>query len=148
MESGIEDGDLRDAGHHLLAGADAGEVVGIVQGTQLAAFLDRRDDLFVDDDRAGELLPAVEHAVTDCRDFGKRLDHALLLGNEGVKDELDRLGVVRHLNFQLVLVSAVHFLGEVAAVDADAVAKPLRKYLFGLHVDELVFDGRASGVDD
>jgi hypothetical protein len=40
MEGGVEHGHHGDVGHDLLAGADAGEVGGVVQGSQGDAVLD------------------------------------------------------------------------------------------------------------
>ncbi len=62
--------DLGDAGQELLAGLDALEVVGVVQGGELDALADRGLDLVRDQDRFGEVLAAVDDAVPDAVDLG------------------------------------------------------------------------------
>ena len=39
-------------------------------------------------------------------------------------------------------------VAEVAHLHADALAVALAEHLLGLHVDELILQGRAAGVDD
>ena len=52
VESRVEDRDLRNTGHKLLACADTREVCGVVKRAELAALFDSLDDLFVNDNRA------------------------------------------------------------------------------------------------
>ena len=65
MEAGVKDRHLRHTGHQLFARADTGQVMRVVERTQLTALLNGSKDLFVNDHRAGEFLPAVQDAVTD-----------------------------------------------------------------------------------
>jgi hypothetical protein len=57
MEGGVEHGDHGDAGHDLLAGADAGEVGGVVQRSQGDAVLDGGSTFVVDEDGLVETSP-------------------------------------------------------------------------------------------
>ncbi len=69
-----------DAGHDLLAGLDAGDVGGVVEGGQGDALLQSGHYGVVDEHGAGELLAAMDHAVSDGVDLGHALDHAVLGG--------------------------------------------------------------------
>ena len=95
MEGGVEHGDHGHAGHELLAGLDADDVGGIVQGREGIALLDGGHDLVGDDDGLGELLAAVDHAVTDRVDLLHGADDAVLLVNEGVQNSRDGFVVGR-----------------------------------------------------
>ena len=52
MEPGIKNSNLRNIAHDLLAGVDSGEVVGVMQRSELAAFLNRADNVFIYDNGA------------------------------------------------------------------------------------------------
>ena len=56
--------------------------------------------------------------------------------------------MIFHLDLDLIVLTALHLMLEVAALDADAVAEPLRHELLVFHVDELIFDGGRTRVDD
>ena len=58
--------DMAEARSKLLSG----EVVGVVERAELAALLDGFDNLFVDDNGAGELFAAVKNTVTYSCNFG------------------------------------------------------------------------------
>ena len=148
MEAGVEYGNLGNAGHHGLAGTDTGEVVGVVQRAKLAALFDGCDNLLVHDNGAGELLTAVQNAVTYGRDLRERSDYAVLGRYEGIENQLDGFLVVGHLDVDLVIFLAFGLQLEVAAGDADAVTHTLGDNLLGLHIDELILDGGAAGIDN
>ena len=63
MERGVEHGYLRDI-HKLLACADAYEVCRVMQGAQIAVLNYARLYIVGNEDGAGELLSAVDNAVT------------------------------------------------------------------------------------
>jgi hypothetical protein len=66
VEGGVEHRDLRHSRTEALARrADALEVGRVVERRQLNAVLDLLQHAVVDEHRAGELLPAVDHAVAD-----------------------------------------------------------------------------------
>ena len=147
MESGIKHSDLRYAGHDLFASTDTREVVRIVERAQLAALLDCGDHLFVDDYRAGEFLTAVQHAVSNRGDLGKRRDHAVFLGSEGVENDLDCFRMIVHVDLKLVVLSAFHLLLEVSACNTDTVCHTFCQQSLVLHIDQLILDGRTSCID-
>ena len=146
MEAGIKDRYLRHAGHHLLAGADAREVMGVMKRPQLATFLDSCDDAVIYYDRAGEFFAAVKDSVTHCADLRKRIYNAVFLRGQGVKHELHRFGMVIHMNVELIILSALDLLLEVAAIDTDTVSLSLCKHLVVFHIDKLILYRRAARV--
>ena len=77
MESRVEHSHLRYAGHDLLAGTDAHQVCGIMQGAKRDAFFNRRLNLRGDNHTAGEFGTAVQHAVSDRVNHPHIRDHAI-----------------------------------------------------------------------
>ena len=69
MEGGIKHGHHGGAGHDLLAGLDAHQVGGVMQGAQGDVFRDGVQHSVVDDDGFGELAAAVEHPMAHRADF-------------------------------------------------------------------------------
>ena len=148
VEAGVEHSYLGHAGHHSLASADTGQVVRIVERTKFAALFDGCNNIFVHDHGTGELLTTVENAMSYCGDFRQGLDHTVLGRYEGVQNQLNSLFVVSHLDIQLVILTAVCLELEVTASDTDTVAHTLSDHLFGSHIDQLILDRGASGVDN
>ena len=149
MERGVEHGDVRLAGHDLLAGADAGDVRALVQRSERHKRLDLLHAL-VGDERGGlEGLAAVEHAVAARADLVEGGDGAVLLVGQRRQNRGDGLGVVGHVAGELDdLVTLGHGLLEVGALDADALDKALRLDGLVIHVDELELQGGRASVDD
>ena len=91
------------------------------------ALLDGGHDLVGDDDGLGELLAAVDHAVTDRVDLLHGADDAVLLVHEGVQNSRDGFVVGGHGDvggLDGLLALELGLVGELA-VDADALAKAL-----------------------
>src|SRR5574344_22324 len=123
VECGVEDGDVRNALEDLLAGLDAAQVGGHVQGTELHELLHLEHVGLVHERGIGEDLGAVQHPVSD------RIDALGLVAELG-DDALERLGVRR---------------GPAAA---DALADALRETGLRRHVEKLILEGAGSGIDD
>ena len=106
-------------------------------------------DLVVDQHGGGELLTAVDHAVTDGVDLLHGADYAVFLARQLVDHSSDRLGVGGHGNIFIEnrLVAHQRAVLEMA-VDADALAKALGHDSFALHVDQLILQRGAACVDD
>ena len=150
VEGGVEHGDL---GHVLAhdggAGVDAGDVGGVVQRGEGGAVLEGLHDLVGDAHGAGELLAAVDDAVADSVDLAHALHDAVLCAGQLVDDRGNGLGVGRQGDVLVEHGLAADERGVLqVTVDADALAQALGQDGLGLHVDELVLQGRASGVDD
>ena len=101
-----------------------------------------------DADRAA-LLAAVDDAVADSVYLAHALHDAVLCAGELVDDRGNGLGVGRQGDVLVEHGLAADERGVLqVTVDADALAQALGQDGLGLHVDELVLQGRASGVDD
>ena len=144
VECGVEHGDHRHVvAHDGAAGVDAGDVGGVVQRGKRRAFLERGHDGVVDLDGTGKLLTAVDDTVANGVDLLHGGDHTVLGAGQFVDDRSNRLGVGGH---RQVFVKERGVL-EVA-VDADALAQTFGQDVFGLHVDQLILQGGAAGIDD
>ena len=104
--------------------------------------------MVIDQHRAGELLAAVDHAVTDRVDLGHRGDNAVFRAGQLVDNGGNGFGMRRERKILVEdgLSADQRAVLEVPA-DADALAEALGKNLFGFHIDQLVFQGRAACVD-
>ena len=145
MEGVVVDGDLDLAGEGVLAGADAGEHAGQVQGEHLGGGLDVLQNL------GGDLVgtggnPAECQPVADGDDVVDAVDDLGLARKQQVDDPVERGLVVGQVGLDDLLGAEV-LVGDLAAVDADALAVARDEHLLALHVDELVLEGRTARVD-
>ena len=135
VEGGVEHGDLRHVRPLLGDGADAQHVGGVVQRGQRVEPLDGAGDLVVDQDRLGEALAAVHHAVAD----GVELPVAELRV-DGRVHLFQRLGMVaRALDLAVALAAVAH---------ADLLDQPLGEHTAGRDIADLVLERGRAGVDD
>ncbi len=149
---GLVEGGIKDRHHgdilpkDLPAGPHSHRLGGIVEGAKLGKLLHGGDELLIH--HAGDLvnLPAVEDPVTDGGDFLHVVDDLALPGGEDLHQLHKGLlvggeaGVVLHLDPGGGLVADV-------PVHADALAVALCQHAFVAHLDELVLEGRTSGID-
>ena len=149
MESGVEYGNHGHVAHDVAAGLDAGDVGRVVQGRERDALFDGGHDGVVDAHGAGKLFAAMDDAVADGVDLLHGGHDTVLLARQLLDDGGDRLGVGGHGD---VLVEDRLAADQRAVlqvtVDPDPLAKALGHDLLGLHVDELILQRRAAGVDD
>ena len=150
VERSVKHGDhWHVVAHDGAAGVDAGDVGGIVQRGKRRALLKGGHDGIVDLDRAGKLLAAVDDAVTDGVDLFHGGDHTVLGAGQLVDDRGDGFGVGGHRQVFVKDRLAADERGVLeVTVDADALAQTFGQDVFGLHVDQLILQGRASGIDD
>ena len=149
MKSGVKHCDHRHVAHDGLACFDAGEVRGVVQRAEGDALLDSVHDRSVNENGLRELLTAVEHAVTDSVYLAHGGDNAVLGAYELVDRCGDSLGMRGHgdIRFKNLLVADQRGVLEMT-VNADALAQALGHDLFGLHVDQLILQRGAAGIDN
>ena len=147
VESGVEHGHLGGVGHDGLAGPDAHEVGGVVEGAQGDALLDGGDARVVDDAALSEGHAAVEHPVADGGDLVGGGDNAVDRVHHDVQHRLDGLAVGGHGDLPDHVLTAGDLVGQTA-VDADALAQTLGEDLAALRLHELVLQRGAAGVDD
>ena len=147
VEGGVEDGHVGDAGEILLAGLNAPQVGGIVEGAQDEALADACLHRLVHQGRLGELHSAMENPVPDGADFGKVGDDAHLGvghlgadGGQGLAVPLDVEG--------LLLLLALGLVGQFRPLHADSFHQPLAQDGLVRHVEEGEFQGGTAGIDD
>ncbi len=109
-----------------------------MQGAERDVLLDGVQHRLIDNDRFGELGAAVQHAMADRADFVHRFDDAVILIGQGVQHVTAGLDVRFHGDFERKFLAA-RFLGELAAVDADALDQALGERRFVRHINKLVF---------
>ncbi len=85
--------------------------------------------------------------MADRPDFIKARNHSAVALGQNSFYLLERHGMVRHFNvkveFAPIRCVAVHM-----AACADALADSLRQHIFPIHINQLIFQGRASRIDD
>ena len=146
MERGVEHGDLRRLGHDSLAGANAHQVGGVVQGAQRDALLDGGDDLVIDDAGVEELHAAVQDAMAHGIDLVGGLNNTVNRVNQNVQNRGDGLGMGGHGDI-LDNLLAVCVVGQ-AAVNVDTLAQALGGYHAGIGIHQLILEGRGTGIDN
>ena len=94
-----------------------------------------------------ELLAAVHDAVADGVDLAHVIDALALAGGHLLHDLGKSLGVGGEDGGRGGLV-AVGLVGDHAAFHANALAQALAQHLLTVHIDELIFQGRRTTVDN
>ncbi len=149
MEGGIEHRDHGNVAHNVAAGVDADDVCWVVQGSEGGALLESFHDGIVDAHGGSELLAAVNDAVTDGVDLLHGCDNAVLGAGELVDDGCYCLGMGGHCDVLVEYGLAADQRGVLeVTVKADALAQTLSHDRLGLHVDQLILQGRAACVDN
>ena len=91
----------------------------------------------------------MDDAVADGVDLLHGGDHTVLGAGQLVDDRGNGLGVRGHRQVFVKDRLAADERGVLqVTVDADALAQALGQEMFGLHVDQLIFQRRAAGIDD
>ena len=148
MEGGVEHGHLGRSGHNGLAGLDAHQVGGVVQGAQRDVLADGRLHLIGDDAGGGELLAAVQHAMAHRADLIHGLDDALLGILQGRQHQLGGAHMVGDLLVDVGDLAVGGLLVQVGALDVDALHQALGDDALVIHVHQLVLQGGRTGVDN
>ena len=76
--------------------------------------------------------------MTDSSDFAQILNNADFTVEKCVLDLLERFGVVRHADFDLLLSAVCRLVAENAHFKANLLAVSLCKHLFVVHIDQLI----------
>lgn len=150
METGIKNGNLRDAGHDLLTRFNTHQIGGIVERAEIKALTDSLLDLVIYKNRTIELLSAVQHAMADGADFFHGRDDPAVRADKRIENQTDRFAVVFHFSvftFAALLRSAGNGMGELTVFKSNLFTNTLGKKRFGLHVDELILERRTPTVD-
>ena len=122
---------------------------GVVQGSKGRAGLDELEHLVGDDDAGGEILAAVDYAVADGADLVHGGHNAVLRRGELVHDGGNGLGMGGHGDFLIENALALDKRSVLeVAVDADALAEALGQNGLVVHVEKLILEGGASGIDN
>lgn len=122
-----------------------------MQGAEQDAFLDDFLDAAVHQHRVRDGFAAVQHAVPDGEDFALVFDHAELgIGQQG-DDQFHgfHMGGEGRLADDLVFLVRVgrDFVGQAAAVLADALGKTGAEHALRVHFQKLIFTRRGARVD-
>ena len=146
MESSVKHSDLRGLGHDSLAGTDAHQVCGVVEGSQGDALLNGLDDLVIDDAGLGELHAAVQDAVADSIDLVGGLDDTVLGINQDLQDSGNCLGMGGHGDVPDDLLVA-DLVGQTA-VDINTLTQALSGNHAGIRIHQLILQAGAACVDN
>ena len=103
MESRIENAHHRRVRHQFLASGNAVQVRRIVQRRQLYAFLQRCDDLLIDEHGVGKLLSRMNHAVSYRADLIHRRNHTVFFILNSIQYLLQSAAVCRALGGKRII---------------------------------------------
>ena len=146
MESSIEYGNLRGVRHQLLAGTDPGYVGRLMERSHVAEIFDlfqhfiRNHNGFVED------FAAMHHPVAHSIDFIHGFDDPMVGINQSSQDLLDAVNMVGDGAFQSYFVLPSRSMSQNGPFDADTFYQTFCDDRFILHINQLIFDGRAAAV--
>ncbi len=147
-EGGVEHGDLRHAGHRRLARLDAHEVGGLCRGPSGKHFLMAASHASSTTQDSVNSMPPwrTRWPTASISAIVSTTPYSLLVSFSRTASIASFVGGERNVRF----VNGLAILGLVGqtAVDADALTKTFGEQRLVLHVDELILQRRAAGVDN
>jgi hypothetical protein len=143
VEGGVEHGHLRGLGEAGHGDPDAEQVGRVVQRGQGGLVGDGLDGGVVDQGRGGEPVAAVDHPVADAGQVGDRPAGGL----ERLEEPVEAVGVVGHPFLDHQRVGVAGPVGQLRPGLPDPLDQPRGQHLLGVHLEQLVLDGRRPGVD-
>lgn len=126
MESCIEDSNLSNLRKQLLAGKDSLKIGRIMQWCQISAFLDHINHLISDNHRILEIFFSMHHPMPYCIKFEFSIDRQCR------QNGMQRILVI--LYFRTIL--------------SDFLDVSFRYDDILFHIEELIFQGRTSRIED
>ena len=147
VERGIKHDDVREFREGVPYCLNAHDVAGIVQGSKGDALSEAVHDLRVNEHRLFVEVAAADYAVSCSGNLIKRVKYSVIFVEQRIKHELHCYFMILDggLNFEGVCASFA--VGEVGAVDPDAVNKSFCRDRLVFHVEELILEGGTSAVD-
>ena len=145
-EGGVKYSYVWFAWANFFASFDTHQVSWVVERTEVEAFTDSSFNIFVNNDGFCEFCAAVEYAVTNCIDFINGSDNAVIFVGQSVQNELYCYRVVWHWSFNNIVVFARNFVGQNRTVDTESFAQTFGQNMLIFHINQLIFQRRASAV--
>ena len=147
MERGIEYDYLRSRSRNYLLACSQGERVGVVMyRCELCEVVYLLDNFVCNEGGLAEDLSALYYSVAYGGDLTHAVDDLALAGGEYLNELLERLGVGRELAVSLDCPAVERGVLDMA-VDTDTVAVALCNNALVLHIDKLVLQRGAAGID-
>lgn len=147
VEGRVKHADHGFAGHCLLAGANAGDVCGVMQGREGDAVLQRFHDILIDDDRPGECFACVHHAVADGIDLIHTGNHAVMLIRQKSQHLLHCRAVIGEGHIGIINILIRGCMLDMSA-NPDSLTQTLGKHLAGIGIHQLILQGRATCINN
>ena len=148
MERRVEYRDIGLTWHEFHASLDALDVGRVVQRPELDILADAVQHFLVYKRGLRELFTAVKHTVTDRLNLVHGLDRAVFRVRKRLDDFQHRRAVIGHVLFEDELFLARRRVRQCRTFDANPLDQAFRLHGFGVHIDQLIFDRRAAGVND
>ena len=116
MELGVEHADIGNAGELFFTRFNSGQVRRIVERSEREAFANDVLDLLINQHRFRNLLSAMEHAMSDRRDFGKLLQNPDGRINQLFADLRQSPGMIGNPDSAFALESIGTFVNHVRGI--------------------------------
>ena len=133
--------------HDFAAGLDAQDIGGHVQRAEFGILFADLEHLVVEEHGPVEVAAAVQHAMADGVDLRHRMNSAVFGMHERVQHRLHGDLVIGHILLDH-LFALRPLVVQHAAADTDALHAALYDHRFGVHIEQLVFEGRTACVYD
>ena len=147
MERGIEYDYLRSRSRNYLLACSQGERVGVVMyRCELCEVVYLLDNFVCNEGGLAEDLSALYYSVAYGGDLTHAVDDLALAGGEYLNELLERLGVGRELTVSLDCPAVERGVLDMT-IDTDTVAVALCNNALVLHIDKLVLQRGAAGID-
>ena len=147
-KTGIPNGHILLVGHNRLAGLDTHKISRIVQRSKVETLFDNPFYIFIHNNRLTVFGTRMKHTMTDCRDLVRALHHAMHRILKRIQNQSDRNLVIRHRLLGHIFVLASRLVSQYRTFNTDSLTQTLCYYTLVRHINQLIFQRRASAVDN
>ena len=134
--------------HNCLTSFDSHQVCRVVQRSKIEALADYFLNVIVYYDRLAIFGSCMQYTVTNSCDLIGALNNTMLCILQCFQNQTDCYFVIRHSFLNNVFVFSRYLMSQFGTIDSDSFAKSFCQYALISHINQLIFQGRASTVDN
>ena len=149
MEGGVEYNALREVlPKHLLASQNPLQFRPVVQRSERNQAFNALQYLIIHQQGFAEHRTALRHTVADCCNLGQIFNNAVLFVGQRLRHQLEGLCVVLHGCIVLCSAAIRCLMAEASDFLPNSFTVSLCKHLFVVHINQLIFQRGAAGINN
>ena len=136
------------ARHNSLTSLNSHQVSRVVQRSKIEALTDYFLNIFVYNDGLAVFGSCMQYTMSYSCDLVSTLNNTVLSILQRIQNQTDSNFMIRHSLLYNVFVFSRYLMSQFGAFNTDSLAETFCYYALIVHIDQLIFQGRASAVDN